>query len=717
MKAYQDSESKFDRLRRQAEELIRNRADFNIAPFCDILELIHEYKIHQAELEIQNEELKRAQQELSQLHREYERLYEFAPCGYMTLNAKGIITHINLTGVTLLGAPKTFLLRSGLIHYIAEDCQDAYLSARKTAAQTGQSQSVELLLKRESDTPLWLRADIRADRDEDDAIIQWFVVLTDITREKEAITALELNEERFRTLFENTPIAYQSLDADGNVLQVNLAWEEILGYAKKEVIGRSFSEFILPEERDRFNKLFPMYRSAGKILGHEFVLVKKGGDRILVAYTERANVDNRGSFTQIHCLLQDITFRRKAEQERQQLEDRLRHAQKMETIGTLAGGVAHDFNNILTIIIGNYELIKDRLSEWSPVRENLEQIRSASLRARDVVTQLLTVARKSDIIQTPLDIAAVVKEALILIRSTIPTNIEIQQRLPEDTHPILGNSAQMNQLIINLCINAADAMLPEGGRLTVRLENVSNVSIDEAGALLINTLKSGPHIKLIIQDTGHGMDTQTLEHIFEPYFTTKSFGKGTGIGLAVVHGIVDQHKGEIFVESNPGQGSTFTILLPAFQGRVEEKRIDDASLPKGNEKILFVDDEASIVKIMQSKLSSLGYSATCTTDPLKAIEMVSADPSAFDLVVTDMAMPRITGDALSSKLLTLRPDLPIILCTGYSENINEESARKIGIAGFLMKPAEMADFASTLRQTLDKAKKKTRRLLNDRILA
>lgn len=714
MKAYQDSESKFDRLRRQAEELILNRADFNVAPFCDMLELIHEFKIHQAELEIQNEELKRAQQELSQLHREYERLYEFAPCGYITLNAKGIITHINLTGVKLLDAPKTFLLRSGLMHYIAEDSQDAYLSARKTAARTGESQSVELLLKRESNAPLWLRADIRADRDEDDSIIQWFIVFTDITREKEAITALALNEERFRTLFENIPIACQSLDADANVLQVNMAWEEMLGYAKKEVIGKSFTEFILPEERDRFNKQFSEHRSVSKILGREFVLFKKGGDQILVAYTEKANVDNRSNFTQIHCLLQDITFKRKAEQERQQLEDRLHHAQKMETIGTLAGGVAHDFNNILSIIIGNYELIKDELPEWSPVRKNLEQIRSASLRARDVVSQLLTVARKTDIKQTPMDIAAVVKESLILIRSTVPANIEIQQQLPEDTDPILGNSSQMNQLIINLCINAADAMLPDGGRLTVGLENVS---IDEAGGLLTSPLKSSPHIKLVIQDTGHGMDTKTLEHIFEPYFTTKPFGKGTGIGLAVVHGIVDQHKGEIFVESKPGKGSTFTILLPAFQGQVEEKRIDDVGLPKGNENILFVDDEESIVKLMQSRLSSLGYSVTCTTDPLEAIEMVSADPSAFDLVVTDMTMPSITGDALSSKLLTLRPDLPIVLCTGYSENINEERARKLGIAGFLMKPAEIADFASTVREVLDKAKKKTRQFSNNRILA
>lgn len=576
MKTNQDPALKFDTLRQQAERLMRQNAPLAemIDPSGEMIELIHELKVHQVELQIQNEELRRAQQEITELHREYERLYEFAPCGYVTLDAKGIITHVNLTGVKLLGTPRRFLRHSGLSLYIAEQWQDHYLAARRTAAETGRKQFVELELKRKNGTCLWVRADIQADRDENDAIIQWSVILT------------------------------------------------------------------------------------------------------------------------------DITSRRKADEERRQLEDQLRHAQKMETIGTLAGGVAHDFNNILTIIIGNYELIKEELPQWSPLLESLDQIRAASLRARDVVRQLLTFARRDDSQQTLMDIIVVLRDSLKLIRSTIPSNIDIRQRLPEDAGPILGNSTQINQLIINLCNNAADAMLPGGGRLTVAVEKES---IDEAGARMTRNLKPGPHIKIVVKDTGRGMDARTLKHIFEPYFTTKPLGKGTGIGLAVVHGIVDQHNGEIFVESEPEKGTTFTIFLPAFQGQVEEKGADDIDLPKGDERILFVDDETSIVNLAQSRLSFLGYRVTGATDPRKALEMVKEAPSAFDLVITDMAMPGMTGDALASELFRLRPDLPIILCTGYSENIDVESARKLGMAAFLMKPVELVDLALAVRKTLDEA--------------
>ena len=706
MEAYQDTSHKFDRLRRQAEKLIQCRLNFDVPPPANMLELIHELKIYQAELEIQNEELKCAQQELSELHREYKRLYEFAPCGYLTLNPKGLITHVNLTAIKLLGVPRNYLLNFSLYQCIAEDWQNAYLAAREMAAKTDENQSIELLLKKENN-PLWVRADIQADRDENERLFQWGVVLTDITREKEAVAALVQNEDHFRELFENAPIAYHSLDANGNILQVNTTWEEMLGYTKKEVIGKSFSEFILPEMRDRFEKQFPKQRSLGAIFGSEFILCQKNGNRILVGYKGKAGIDNLGKFKQTHCLLQDITSQRKVEQERERLEDQLRQAQKMETIGTLAGGVAHDFNNILTIIIGNYELIKSELPEWSPLRDNLEQICSASLQARDVVRQLLTFARKSDTQQKPMNLTGVLQKSLSLIRSTLPKNIEILQHLSEETDLILCNSTRINQLVINLCTNAADAMLPIGGCLTITVENVT---LDETAAQLTRTLKPGPHVKLVIKDTGRGIDAKTLARIFEPYFTTKPFGKGTGIGLAVAYGIVEQHKGEIFVESVLGQGTTFTVLLPTFQGAVEEttkgqvgkKSIDHIGLPKGNEKILFVDDEAFIVELTQSRLSSLGYCVTCTMDPRKALEMVKADPLAFDLVITDMGMPHMTGDVLTSELLSLRPGLPIILCTGYNENINEERARQLGLSGFLLKPIDMTDFAVTIRKTLDK---------------
>ena len=699
MEATPDVARKFDRLRRQAEELIQSRESPEVAPHADILELIHELRIHQAELEIQNEELKRAQQELSELHLKYERLYEFAPCGYVTLDAKGIITGVNLTGVRLLGAPRKHLLRSGLSKYIAAGWRDAYLSTRQTAAQTGENHSVELLLKSKDGPQLWVRADIQADRDENAAVLQWCIVLADISGEKAAETALLQSEDRFRTLFENAPVAYQSLDCAGNLIEVNAAWEEMTGYCRQEALGRSFSEFLPEKLRAGFNGKYAKEKSIDKILGPEFPLVRKNGEPILVAHRGKPGLDAAGRFVQTHCTLQDITGLRKAEEENKQLEDQLRQAQKLETIGTLAGGIAHDINNILTIIIGNYELINSELPAWSPVKDSLEQIRTASLRARDVVRQLLTFARKGDTRQTAMDIAAVVRESLNLVRSTIPANIDIRQHLPADIAPVLGNSTQIHQLMINLCSNAADAMLPTGGCLTIAMDNIA---IDEAGARRYHRLKPGAHVRLLIEDTGCGMDAQTLEHIFEPYFTTKPLTKGTGIGLAVVHGIVEQHNGQIAVESRPGKGTVFTILLPALHDRVAEQASrQPADLPRGRERILFVDDETSIVKLNQVRLESLGYQVTATTDPLHALEMVRTDPSVFDLVVTDMAMPRMTGDVLSAELLRLRPDLPILLCTGYSENIDEASAGKIGISGFLMKPLDIKEFAVAVRKTLD----------------
>lgn len=700
MKAYQDNCGKFDRLRQQAEELIQNRVHPDAAP-PDILDLIHELSIYHAELEIQNEELKKAQEALSDLHREYERLYEFAPCGYVTLNAKGIITHVNLTGVSLLAAPKRFLLHSGLSPYIAEDWQDAFLAARRKAGDTGKKQSVRLPLKRGKSLPLWVRADIQADRNESGAVLQWCVVLVDITREKQAEAALSQSEERFRRLFENAPIAYQSLDADGKLVQVNTAWEEITGFARSEVLGRNFAEFIPEQVRAGFKKQFAREKSIDKILGSEFTILNKSGEQILVAHRGKPGVDVGGNFTQTHCVLIDITALRKAEDEKRQLEDQLRQTQKMETIGTLAGGVAHDINNILTIIIGNNELAMSEVGAWRPLKDNLEEIRLASLRAKDVVHQLLTFARQNDQEQKPLNISAVVRDSLKLIRSTIPANIEIQQRLPADIAPVLGNNTQINQLIINLCSNAADAMLPIGGRLTIEMDNIT---LDEAMAHSYHCLKPGAYVKIVVADTGCGMDAKTLERIFEPYYTTKKIGKGTGIGLAVVLGIVEQHNGVIAVESKPDHRTAFTVLLPAFHGQVEDEAPQDNDLPKGHESILFVDDEASIVKLTQIRLENLGYRITGATDPRAALDMFRADPMAFDLVVTDMAMPHMTGETLSGKLISLRPDLPIILCTGYSETVTEECAHKIGISSFLMKPVNITDFAVAVRKTLDKAK-------------
>ena len=385
-----------------------------------------------------------------------------------------------------------------------------------------------------------------------------------------------------------------------------------------------------------------------------------------------------------------------------ELEDEVRHSQKMESIGTLAGGIAHEFNNILSIIIGNNEIVGDETPDWSPVKENIEEIRIASMRARDVVRQLLIYSRKDDASKKPIEIGSLVKETTRLIRSSTPANIEISHNISGDLPLVIGNATQINQVLINLCSNAKDAILYSNGRIIIKL-NKTTVNRDENKSFL-SKVESGNYVKLIISDNGCGIGEESINNIFDPYFTTKEIGKGTGIGLAVVHGIVERHDGAIFVESTPEKGTQFTILFPAYEGKTDKPVDIEIDLPKGSEKIIFVDDEPSILKLVKQRLENLGYTVSGTTDPVEALKILESNPYGFDLVITDMAMPHMTGDQLVQKILKIRPEIPTILCTGYSEKISENEALELGVSSFVMKPLEKADFAMTVRKVLDEAK-------------
>ncbi len=397
-------------------------------------------------------------------------------------------------------------------------------------------------------------------------------------------------------------------------------------------------------------------------------------------------------------LFRDINEYLKAVAEKEKAQAQLVQSQKMESIGTLAGGIAHEFNNILSIIMGNNELAMDELPGWSQARTSLDEIRIACLRARDVVRQLLTFSRKDDAKKTALDMGAVVKESLRLIRSSIPANIDIHQNISQTPVMILGNITQINQVLINLCSNAADAMVQTGGRIGIDLDTLA--LIEDAKSPYAG-MAPGPYIKLVVSDTGFGMDKDTLSRVFEPYFTTKGIGKGTGIGLAVVHGIVERHQGLIRVESELGKGTVFTLLFPAFQGRIEQAKEEQNNLPKGRERILFVDDEPVLMKLGKQRLEMLGYTVQGATDPLTALEIFKADPGAFDLLITDMAMPGMTGDQLAVEMFRIRPKLPAMLCTGYSETLSEQKAYDIGFSSFIMKPVDRTELALAVRKILD----------------
>ncbi|BBO86106.1 hypothetical protein DSCO28_66720 [Desulfosarcina ovata subsp. sediminis] len=387
--------------------------------------------------------------------------------------------------------------------------------------------------------------------------------------------------------------------------------------------------------------------------------------------------------------------------ERIQLESQLRQAQKMESLGTLAGGIAHDFNNILSAILGYTELTLLQAPEDAELKGNLKEVYQAGMRATDLVRQILTFSRRTDVELKPLEISIVIREALKLLRSTLPTSIEFRQRIDKNLDQVLADPTQIHQIVMNLCTNAGHAMEPRGGLLSVGLTQTT-VGPDTDPPNY--TIEPGQYLKLTVSDTGCGMTPEITASIFDPYFTTKDLGEGTGLGLSVVHGIVKEYGGEILVDSTPGKGSTFTLYLPTIENADEDSRQAGLELPpRGTERILVIDDEPPILKFTSRILEQQGYRVDTENDSLQALERFRAGPDEYDLILSDVTMPRLTGDRLAAEILAIRPDIPVILCTGYSRIVSEESARSIGVRALIAKPIVRRTLLSEIRKILDAA--------------
>jgi PAS domain S-box-containing protein len=387
------------------------------------------------------------------------------------------------------------------------------------------------------------------------------------------------------------------------------------------------------------------------------------------------------------------------EKEKEKLKTKLVQAQKMEAIGTLAGGIAHDFNNILFPIVGYMELLLDDVPDDSPFRDKLDRIYIASLRARDLVSQILTFSRQENSELILMNIQPVITEALKFIRSSIPTTIDIQQDITDDCGVIKADPTQIHQIVMNLATNAYHAMEETGGKLFVSLKELELGDDD----LVTPDMAPGVYSCLTVADTGTGMNKSLIDKIFEPFFTTKEKGKGTGMGLSVVHGIVNSLGGAVQVYSEPGKGSEFHIYLPVEKNPSKKQAaFSQAEIQGGTEQILLVDDEEAIITMEREMLEGFGYQVTSRTSSLDALEAFRTNPDRFDLIITDMAMPNMSGERLSAELIKLRPDIPILLCTGFSETMSEEKAASLGIKGFLLKPIVMKDLAQTIREVLGK---------------
>jgi PAS domain S-box-containing protein len=523
----------------------------------------------------------------------------------------------------------------------------------------------------------------------------------DITEKKRMEEALRESEKLFSEIFHLSPeIAIITRKSDGMVIAMNDAFLNISGFSRNEVLGKSTIELGIWKSSAERQNLLDTFRREGIVKNAETVLHKKSGEPFPVMYS-MVSVEYKGR----PCLFaigMDITEQKKAEEERKRLEGLLHHSQKMEAVGTLAGGIAHDFNNILAAIIGYTELARAETIDRTTRRGYLDQIHKASLRARDLVKQILIFSRmgSSDEPQ-PLKLSLVMRETLKFLRASIPATIDIRQNISLMSDTVLADPAQVNQVLVNLATNAAHAMEEKGGVLEVSLRDVA---LSPDLPVPHPDLVPGDYIMLSVNDTGHGIPPETIKRIFDPYFTTKESGKGTGLGLAIVHGIVKRHGGAVTAQSEAGAGTTFRVYLPKVQGLMTEEDVESEDLPGGTEGLLFIDDEEPLADIMHTMLSDLGYRVTCMTRPVEALALFRENPSQFDLVITDYTMPGLTGADLVTLMRDVRRDMPIIMATGFSERMSDEKAKDLRLDAFLLKPLQRSELAQAVREVLDASK-------------
>ena len=665
---------------------------------------LHELRVHQIELAMQNEELRRAQMELEASRARYFDFYDLAPVGFFTISEKGLILEANLTAATMLGVARDALVKQSISRFIFKKDQNRYYLHRKQLFETGAPQACDLRMRRRDGTQFWAHLTATAAQDAGGAPVSR-VVLSDITERKQAEEALRDSEARFRTAFENAVIGLALVTSDGTYLETNSAMADMIGYDRSELIGKPVADFTHPDDLDRRNQfvrdLWEGNISSGE---QERRFVHRNGSVVHTLIWASVQRDESGKPLYFISLVQDITKHRQAEAEKKKIESQLLHAQKMEAIGTLAGGIAHDFNNILSVIIGNTEILSFGEDIDPSVRNGLDQILAASQRAKQLVSQILAVSRHGKQEKILINLKPIIKETLEFLRASLPTLIQLRHRLEPDAGTIMAEPSQMQQVLMNLCVNAGHAMEKDGGVLQIDL---SNAALTQEDTRFDPKVEPGDFVKLTVSDTGHGMEPPVLQRIFDPYFTTKELGKGTGLGLTAVHGIVTSHGGMIRVDSEVGKGTTFTIFLPRAMGfeKVEDK--PRQPLPMGTEKILFIDDEKVLADLGRQILGELGYQVETRTSPIEALEAFRANPQKFDLVITDLTMPQMTGLNLASKIMEIRPGMPIILCTGFSEQANERAASAMGICAFLLKPLVMRDMAGAVRKALDECNAKS----------
>jgi hypothetical protein len=510
----------------------------------------------------------------------------------------------------------------------------------------------------------------------------------------------EASDGRFEAAVESAPSAMIMIDRDGVIQLVNRETERLFGATREQLVGMNLEKLVPERMREAHEFLRASYFEAPAMRrmgsGRELFARRMDGTEMPVEIA--LNPIRAGGQTFVLASIVDISARREAERAQREREERDRQRQKLESVGTLAGGIAHDFNNVLGGIVGYTELVQRALSETDPSQADLQQVLRAADRGRQLVQRILTFSRQRDAARHPMPLDRTVHEVLDLLRATLPSTIELRCTIDARTPVILCDEIELHQVLLNLATNAGHAM-ENGGKLEVE---VAPYVVDARFAARHESLKPGPHARLTVIDNGHGMSPEVRERVFEPFFTTKALGKGSGLGLSVIHGIVQSLGGAIELWSEPGVGTRVDLLFPAAVEIAEGAATSEPSAPvPGVRHVLLVEDEPALANMEKRQLESLGYRVTVHTSSVQALEAFRAASETFDVLVTDNNMPRLTGLQLAQELLALRPGLPILMVSGIAETAQAERATEVGIGGVLAKPHTAKQLREALEQLLD----------------